>query len=100
MRGSLKDKAAAAVSICLRNCGPHLIGRYVWHFISPAISVVPDSVAIDTTIANHISTTRFVSDSTMNLLVCILTSLQSHEEAIAGNHWHVKLNLRWVLTLH
>lgn len=66
---------AAAVSFCLRNFGPDPIGRYVWHFISLAISLVADSVAIDTVLANHISTTRFVSDSTMKLLVCFLTSL-------------------------
>lgn len=60
---------AAAVSFCLSNFVPHHIGPYAWHFISPAILLVSDSVVIDTVLANHICTTRFVSDSTMRLLV-------------------------------
>lgn len=72
------------MSFCLRNCSPRPIGCYAWHFIGPAISVVSDSVAIDTTTANHISTTRFVSDSTMNLLVCFLTSLSRMKRLLLG----------------
>lgn len=75
---------AAAVSFCARNFNRHPIGRYVWHLISPAISVLSDSVAIDTILANHISTTRFVSDFTMNPLVCFPTSLSRMKRLLLG----------------
>lgn len=42
-------------------------------FLPPAIPAVLYSVAIDTTTANHISTTRFVSDCTMGPLFCGIT---------------------------
>lgn len=80
----------------LLNLRPHPIGCWTQHLIGPVVS---DSVAIDATVADHISATRFASLPTMSLLVCFLASLKSHEEAFAGNHRHVKLNLRWVLTL-
>lgn len=72
------------MSFCPCYFGSHPIGGYPWHFISPAIPAVSDSVAIDTSIANHISTTRFVSDSTMSLLVCFLTSLSRMKRLLLG----------------
>lgn len=55
-----------------RICSPYVIGCSGWNFISNAISVVSDSIAIDSAFAYHISTARFVRDATMNPLVCFL----------------------------
>lgn len=65
-------------------------------FLPPATPAVSYSVAIDTTTANHISTTRFVSDCTMGPLFCGITL---REESIAGNHGISNWRTSWVTGL-